>query len=124
MSKATGRDRVSVKIIKVAAKIISPSLAKLCNRCFATATFPRMWKTAEVIPLFKGGDKTNVDNYRPISILPVISKIIERLVHNSLMIELEERNLIYHLQSGFRRNYTTEIVLIKIVDQLHASFSR
>ena len=124
MSKATGRDRVSVKIIKVAAKIISPSLAKLCNRCFATATFARMWKTAEVIPLFKGGDKTNVDNYRPISILPVISKIIERLVHNSLMIELEERNLIYHLQSGFRRNYTTEIVLIKIVDQLHASFSR
>ena len=124
MSKATGRDRVSVKIIKVAAKIISPSLAKLCNRCFATATFPRMWKTAEVIPLFKGGDKTNVDNYRPISILPVISKIIERLVHNSLMIELEERNLIYHLQSGFRRNYTTETVLIKIVDQLHASFSR
>ena len=78
MSKATGRDRVSVKIIKAAANIISPSIPKLCNRCFATATFPRIWKTAEVIPLFKGGNKTNVDNYRPISILPVISKIIER----------------------------------------------
>ena len=114
VSKATGSDRVRVKLIKAGAKAIAPSLSKLFNLCFsmATATFPQIWKTAEVVPLFKNGDKTKADNYRPISILPVISKIIERYVHNTLMKELQSRNLTYHLQSGVRRKYSTETALI------------
>ena len=112
VSKATGSGRVGVKLIKAGAKAIAPSLSKLFNLCFSTATFPQIWKTAEVVPLFKNGDRTKADNYRPISILPVISKIIERHVHNTLMKELHNRNLIYHLQSGFRRKYSTELELL------------
>ena len=91
VSKATGPDRVSVKLIKAGAKAIAPSLSKLFNLCFSTATFPQIWKSAKVVPLFKSGDKTNTDNYRPISILPVISKTIERHVHNSAIIHKNSR---------------------------------
>ena len=91
VSKATGSDRVSVKLIKAGAKAIAPSLSKLFKLCFSTATFPQIWKTAEVVPLFKNGDKTKADNYRPISILPVISKIIERHVLELLI------NYFFHL---------------------------
>ncbi len=56
ISKATGPDRVSVTLMKAGAKAIAPSLAKLLNLCFSTASFPQIWKTVEVVPLFKGGD--------------------------------------------------------------------
>lgn len=118
ISKATGPDRVSVKLIKAGAKAIAPSLAKLFNLCFSTVSFPQIWKIAKVIPSFKGVEKSNVDNYRPISILPIISNIIERHAPNSLVNNTQDRNFICHLQSGFKRNYSTEMVLIRVVDQL------
>ena len=69
-------------MLKLAAPIIAPSIAKLINYSFNTASFPQCWKTAKVFALFKGGVSEDLNNYRPISVLPVLSKVIERHVHN------------------------------------------
>ena len=68
----------------------------------AMTLFPSRWKTAEVTPIFKDGDPTDVTKYPPISVLPVLSKIAERQVHNALYSFLCENDLIYITQSGFR----------------------
>ena len=105
-------------MLKLAAPIIASSIAKLINYSFVTSVFPQRWKTAKVTPLFKGGDPENVNNYRPISVLPVLTKVIERHVHDSLYSYLCVNNLIYSKQSGFRKRHSTETALIGIIDEL------
>ena len=105
-------------MFKLAAPIIAPSIAKLINYSFSTASFPQRWKTAKVFPLFKGGDSEDLNNYRPISVLLVLSKVIERYVHDSLSVYLYENNLIYSKQSGFWKLHSTETALIRITDDL------
>ena len=85
---------------------------------FSTGTFPTRWKTASVTPLFKPGVASDPSNYRPISVLPAVSKLIERHMHNSLYALLMDNNLLYSRQSGFRGMYSTETSLIKLVDEL------
>jgi len=94
-NKASGIDKLSARMLKSAAPIIAPSIAKLINYSFSKSVFPQRWKTAKVFPLFKGGDLENVNNYRPISVLPVLSKVIERHVHDTLYSYLYDNNLIY-----------------------------
>ncbi|KAL9958504.1 hypothetical protein ACROYT_G035530 [Oculina patagonica] len=117
-NKASGIDNISARMLKLAAPIIAPSIAKLINCSFDTSVFPQRWKTAKVTPLFKGGDTESVNNYRPISVLPVLSKVIERHVHDSLYGYLMDNNLIYSKQSGFRKRHSTETALIGIIDEL------
>ncbi|KAL9956690.1 hypothetical protein ACROYT_G038209 [Oculina patagonica] len=117
-NKASGIDNISARMLKLAAPIIAPSIAKLTNCSFDTSVFPQRWKTAKVTPLFKGGDTESVNNYRPISVLPVLSKVIERHVHDSLYGYLMDNNLIYSKQSGFRKRHSTETALIGIIDEL------
>ena len=78
-SKATGIDKISAKVLRAAASAIAPGLTEIFNMSIDSNRFPSDWKTARVIPLFKNGQRSVLDNYRPISILPVVSKIMERL---------------------------------------------
>ena len=105
-------------MLKLAAPIIAPSIAKAINYSINTASFPQRWKTAKVVALFKGGDSEHLNNYRPISVLPVLSKVTERHVPDSLSSYLCENNLIYSKQSGVQKLYTTETALIRIIDDL------
>ena len=117
-SKAMGVHKLSAKMLKIAAPVISSSVSKLMNMSIEKAVFPYRWKTAKVTPKFKSGDRDDMTNYRPISVLPVLSKLLERHVHNHLYDYLNDNNLLYVRQSSFRKNHGTDTALIKIVDQL------
>ena len=73
-------------------------------------------KAARVVPIFKKNDKTEVENYRPLSILSIISKVFERVVYDQLVTYLDKRKLFYDLQSGFRTKYSTDTCLIHLTD--------
>ena len=82
-------------MIKDAASILAAPLTFLINLSLQTGSVPSAWKTAKVIPVFKNGNRTDTDNYRPISALPVMSKILERVVHKQLMDHLERNSLLF-----------------------------
>jgi hypothetical protein len=96
--KSTGTDNISARFLKIAAPVIAPSIAKII--IMETAVFPTRWKTANVIPHYKDGERDNVTSYRPISILPVVSKIIERHVHNHLYTYMTANDLIKYIVAG------------------------
>ena len=83
-NKATGIDKISCKIIKLAAPVISDSLTLIFNQAITLSSFPDEWKIARVVPLYKNGQRSIPGNYRPISVLPAISKIMERILHDQL----------------------------------------
>ena len=113
--KSSGIDKIiSARLLRSSAAAVATSIARLINLPFSSGKFPSSWKTAKVTPLLKNGLECHRCNFRPISVLPVLSKIIERHFHDSLYDFLNENNLIYSRQSGFRRKHSTETALIKI----------
>ena len=82
------------------------------------STFPSKCKPAKLKPLFKKGSKTEAKNYRPISLLPLVSKIIERIIHNQVESFLEKHKIIYKYQSGFRRNHSTNTCLSYLTNKI------
>ena len=83
-----------------------------------TGVFPSVLKTAKVVPVFKKDSKLNYSNYRPISLLSNIEKILEKLMHKRLYTFLDNKNIIYDLQFGFRQQYYTSHVLINITENV------
>ena len=81
-NKAAGEDGISAKLLRASSSVIAQPLAKIINESLDTGIYPDEWKVSKVMPVFKSGSKDDVKNYRPISILSVISKIIERHVYN------------------------------------------
>ena len=94
---------ISVKVIKMAALYISGILSDIFNKSFLTGVFPQKLKYAFVLPLHKGGSKLLVTNYRPISILLKLSKILEKLMQARLIKFLESNKIIYEHQFGFQK---------------------
>ena len=118
-NKATGLDGLSAKILKISNPAIIHSLCYILNFSLQTSTFPTQWKTAKVCPLFKSGDRNKCDNYRPISILPILSKIIEHLwhIHHALYDYLNKFQLLDPCQSGFRPLHSCETAMNNTVDK-------
>ena len=116
-SKATGLDGLGPKIIKLAANSISPFISTLINKSIISGTFLSQLKCAKVFPIFKGGSKSDPSNYRPISILPTVSKIFEKHVNKHLMNFLNKYKLIHESQSGFRKKHSCQTALVKLIDQ-------
>ncbi|XP_031575398.1 uncharacterized protein LOC116309015 [Actinia tenebrosa] len=110
-NKATGVDKFSARVLKIAALVIVSSVTKLMNYSLGSSVFPKRWKTAKVTQSFKAGDRGDPSNYCPISVLPILSKIVERHVHNHLYDYLNDNNLLYARQSDFRRQHGTERLL-------------
>ena len=106
------------RLLRVAAPVITEPLAKTINLCFSKRVFPTSWKLAKVMPVFKVGDHLNVGNYKPISILPVMSKIFERHVHLALYEYLNQYVLLFKYQTGFRPFYSCKTAIIELVEGL------
>ena len=116
-SKATGLDGLGPKIIKMSSCILSPIIAALINKSINTGTFPSQLKCAKGFSIYKGGVKSDPINYRPISILPTISKLFEKHVNKHLMNYLNKYKLINENQSGFRQKHSCQTALVKLIDQ-------
>ena len=115
--KAVGLDNINAHMLKLSAQYITPVLTNLCNQSIQTNTFPSAWKQARVIPLFKKGSRQDPSNYRPISILPILSKLLERHVFNFLYEFLTINDLLSSRQSGFRKLHSCETTLNLLLDE-------
>ena len=88
------------------------------NQCFRLNIFPDLWKLANVIPLQKPGDPTDVNNLRPISLLPLPGKILEKLLHAKISAHLENNNLLISEQGGFRKGKSTIHTIANFTDDI------
>ena len=82
-------------------RALARPIPQLCNLCVKLSSFPRSCKIAKVKLLFKKGSKTDPQNYRPMSLLPILSKIIERIIHDQMQEFLSKNKILYRFQSGF-----------------------
>ena len=123
-TKALGHDNLPPKILKDAALALAEPLTYIINRSLRDSTVPGTLKIAKVLPLFKSGPKTLMDNHRPISILPAISKILERVVYDQLSGYLERNDLITSSQFGFRRRYNTELAVTLFTDRIRLAMDQ
>ena len=99
-----GHDHIDVKFVKMCVEPLSHALEKLINQSFELGIFPDSLKLAKISPIHKGDSPEDVTNYRPIAILPILSKVIEKLVYNRLNEHLEHNSIINNSQFGFRKN--------------------
>ena len=116
-SKATGLEGVGPRLLKLSSGIITKSLTAIVNKCLANGSFPSIWKQAKVSPPYEGGAKEELNCYRPISILPTLSRLLEKFIHKHLMAYLDTFNLIHKSQSGFRAGHSTETALLLMTDR-------
>ena len=115
--KTVGHDSVPACLLKETAKIISPFLTNIINKCIAAGFFPDDLKTARVVPIHKEGSKEDALNYRPISILCSLSKVFERIVYNRLYDYFNEFKLLYRNQFGFRPKHNTIDALAEFIEK-------
>ena len=121
-SPARGDDGICIRVLKLAFSAIGPVLLHLINMCITTNNIPDLWKHSRVIPIHKSGDPTDPSNFRPISILPVISKVVERTVQRQLYYYLSSNHLLSPTQHGFRPRHSTETALTIISDEILTAF--
>ena len=101
-NKVAGIDKIPCKILKSVVNIIDEPLSKIFNKSISSGIFPDDLKTAKVSPIYKAEDRSDVNNHRPISVLSVVSKILEKIIFSQLYDYLRVNNLLSRQQSGFR----------------------
>jgi len=109
-------DGISLKLIKAISTIIAVPLAHIFNLSFDQGIFPKSLKCSRTVPVFKSGNKRFCDNYRPISLVPTLSKILEKITAIKLFNHLDLNKLLYKHQYGFQKNKQTEHNLIHLLN--------
>lgn len=115
-AKATGLDNIAARFLKDAADLIAPLVAHVINLSLEQGTVPNDMKHSKVIPLHKKGNRSDPGNYRPVSILSVTSKVLEKVIHEQLYQHINDGNLLYEFQSGFRKSFSTDSCLLYLTD--------
>ena len=117
-SRACGDDGITIQMIRMTLPVIGPELLHVINASITSGIVPISWKMADVIPLHKSGCKLDPNNYRPVSILPTVEKITERIICEQLMAYLLDHNVLCSEQHGFRPGHSTESAMLDAVGQL------
>ena len=115
---SSGHDRISNKLLKVIKFHISKSLTIIINQMITGGIFPNAFKVAKIFPIFKKGDSSLLVNYRPISLLPTISKIFDEVIHDQMCGYFNNFNLLAEQLCGFRKKHSTEYAAIKLIDHV------
>ena len=123
-NKSPGHDGIGNLIVKNVAHIVSRPLADIFNLSLSTGSVPEQLKIAKVIPMYKKLNADIFSNYRPVSVLPCFSKILERLVFNRCMDYIDKNNLLNEKQFGFRPNHSTYMAIIELVDKIANAVER
>lgn len=113
-----GLDGIPVYVLKFAAEHLCQPLSHIINECFTSQVFPSDLKKAKVVPIYKKGDRKNSNNYRPVSLLPAVSKVFERAIYNRLMNFLSCHNILSQHQFGFRPKKSTELAIFNTVSYI------
>lgn len=124
MDAAVGWDGISARLLRACLPKLLPVITHICNSAISSGCFPKVFKKAVVHPIHKSGDKYSVNNYRPISILPIMSKILEKIINKRLMHYLEAQNILASNQYGFRRGKSTEDAVASLVDHVVANLDK
>ena len=122
IDKAAGIDNLSGKLLKDAANILAKPISEICNLSIKYSVFPTDCQIAKLKPLFKKGSTTLPKNYRPISLLPLISKIFEKVVHDQTQAFLDENKILDKFESGFRRNFSADSCLSYLSNKIASGF--
>ena len=113
-SKSSDIYDISVKFVKISSTYIANILSHIFNKSFLDGIFPQKLKYAFVLPMHRGGSKLLLTNYRPISLLPILSKILEQLMQTRLVKYLEDHKIIYQHQFGFQKNKSTNLAILDV----------
>ena len=119
-----GHDHISTKLLKESIEIIVDPITHIINRSFETGIVPDNMKTAKVIPIHKASDKSLLKNYRPISLLPAFSKLLEKLMYNKIISFLNSKDLFYKHQYGFRAKHSTVHPIIHLLNHCAEASSK
>ena len=122
VNKAHGHDDVSIRMIKICDDSIVKPLIKVFQASLNSHRFPKTWKKANVVPVFKKGDKSVVKNYRPVSLLPIFGKIYEKCIYDTLYNYFDGNNLFSSCQSGFRKGDSCISQLLSITHDIFKGF--
>ena len=124
INKSPGHDGVSFNVIKKCFGELCEPLKYLFNLSIVKGIFPDDLKIAKVTPIYKADNSSNISNYRPISVLPCFSKMLERIMYNRLQKYLKDQNILYDKQFGFRTGHSAEHAIAQLVDQIYEAFEK
>ena len=123
VNKSSAIENLSSKVLKEAFFAQTHRLQTNFNLSFSEGYIPESWKSATIVPLHKGGDSKDVNNFRPVSLLPIQGKLIEKIVHQRMMAHFENNSLLDQRQGGFRKNHSTTDTTIKFVNDIYEALN-
>ena len=119
-----GDDDIPEDLVKQCMQLIKGPLAHIYNFSLNSGVFPDVWKTAKVKPLYKNGDKYDMRNYRPVSIIPVFAKLFERLMYNRITSCLYENNILSEAQNVFRKGKSIDTAVQSFIGRIQKALGK
>ena len=123
-TKSCGVDNIDSSVLKLAKFELAPAITHIVNLSISTCSFPQQWKVAKVIPLHKKESEVLPENYRPVALLSVLSKILEKAVFQQVSEYLEQNSILHESHHGFRGHHSTCTALLELYDRWLSAISR